>query len=170
MIHTWLPCRLRAPAAYHKLWRRVKWFGSVSGWLHSHGLNLDTKDKCRIEFQNSVQKPSWKTVQQYSTAWVRALVLCVLLLSLTFLQCRCRLQSQSMQSGCRTRSPQRRGRGSQKTRPLQKRYLCGGGYWFRSACKVLSFPLPSHGQQWEWGEPRPDQLPVNKIHGRFRKD
>lgn len=102
--------------------------------------------------------------------WVSALVLCVsgvLLISLTFPQCRCRLQSQSMQSGCRTRSPQRRGRGSQKSRPPQKRYLCGGGYWFRSACKVLSFPQPSRGQQWGWGEPRRDRLPENKIHGRF---
>lgn len=35
-----LPCRVRDPAVYHKLWRKLKVFCSLRGWLHSHGLSL----------------------------------------------------------------------------------------------------------------------------------
>lgn len=35
-----VPCRVRAPAANHKLLSRLKLFSSPLGWLHSQGLIL----------------------------------------------------------------------------------------------------------------------------------
>ena len=131
-----LPCRVRAPAANHKLLSRLKLFSSPLDLCHSKGLSLHIVSQWQIlHFDTDPREPRLKIKRSVLVSMSRQGFL-------TWRTRRCRRPFLGRPRGCRSRSGLRKGWGNRRKQPTLRR-LSAVGCWCPSACKVWSWRPPS---------------------------
>ncbi len=126
------------------------------------------KDKYRITFQNPIQKASWTAAQQFYSLNLQQdscsmSLWCFSDLPHADADCSHKVCNQDAEPGL----PREGGEEVKKPGLFRNDIFAEEDTDSGLHVRFCHSQLPSHGQQWEWGEPRRDQLPVNKIHGRF---